>query len=57
MQLFLFKFNILTITNMKKDYQTPTMEVDKMESDAPLLLQVSGQVNATMDGTWEEENL
>ena len=41
---------------MKKNYQTPTMEVDKMESDAPLL-QVSGQVNATMDGEWQEENL
>lgn len=41
----------------KKDYQTPTMEVDKMESDAALLLQVSGQVNATMDGEWQEEDL
>ena len=42
---------------MKKDYQTPTMEVDKMESDAALLLQVSGEVNATMDGEWQEEDL
>jgi len=41
----------------RKDYQTPTMEVDEMESDEPLLLQVSGQVNATMEGEWDEEDL
>ena len=41
---------------MKKHYQTPTMEVDKMESDAPLL-QVSTQrpSNSVDDYTWNTE--
>jgi len=42
----------------RKDYQKPTMQVVKLQHQAHLLqASVSGQVNATMDSTWEEENL
>ena len=40
----------------KKDYQTPTMQVVKLQHQTHLL-QASAQVNATMNSTWEEENL
>lgn len=40
----------------RKDYQKPTMQVVKLQQQAHLL-QASGQVNATMNGTWEEEYL
>ena len=42
----------------KKDYQTPTMQVVKLQQQAHLLqASVNGQVNATMDSTWEEEDI
>jgi len=40
----------------KKVYQTPTMQVVKLQHQSHLL-QASGQVNATMDSTWEEEDI
>ena len=42
----------------KKDYQTPTMNIVQLQHQAHLLQSsVSGQVNATMDSTWEEEDI
>ena len=40
----------------KKVYQTPTMQVVKLQHQAHLL-QASGQVQATMNSTWEEEDI
>ena len=40
----------------KKNYQTPTMEVVKMQQQTHLL-QASGEVNATMNDEWVEEDL
>lgn len=40
----------------KKDYQKPTMKVVKLQHHAHLL-QASGEVNATMNSTWEEEDI
>ena len=40
----------------RKDYQTPTMQVVMLQHQTHLL-QASAQVNATMNGTWEEEYL
>ena len=40
----------------KKNYQTPTMQVVKLQQQQHLL-QASAQVNATMNSTWEEEDL
>ena len=40
----------------KKVYLTPTMQVVKLQHQAHLL-QASGQVNATMNSTWEEEDI
>ena len=40
----------------KKDYQRPTMQVVMLQHQAHLL-QASGQVNATMNSTWVEENI
>ena len=42
----------------RKDYQTPTMQVVMLQHQAHLLQDsVSGQVNATMNSTWEEEDI
>jgi hypothetical protein len=42
----------------KKDYQKPTMQVVKLQQQQHLLqASASGQVNATMDSTWEEEDI
>ena len=42
----------------KKDYQKPTMQVVKLQHQAHLLqASVSGQVNAAMESTWEEEDI
>ena len=42
----------------KKDYQKPTMQVVKLQQQAHLLqASVNGQVNATMESTWEEEDI
>jgi len=42
----------------KKVYQTPTMQVVKLQHQAHLLqASVNGQVNATMNSTWEEEDI
>ncbi len=40
----------------KKDYQKPTMKVVKLHQRTHLL-QASGQVSATMNGTFEEETV
>jgi len=40
----------------KKQYQKPTMKVVKLQQQTHLL-QASGQVNATMDNEWEEEDI
>ena len=40
----------------RKDYQKPTMHVVKLQHQAHLL-QASAQVNATMNSTWEEEDI
>ena len=39
----------------KKFYQKPTMKVVKLQQRAQLL--AGSQVNATMKGTWEEEDI
>ena len=42
----------------KKDYLKPTMQVVKLQHQAHLLqASVSGQVNATMNSEWEEEDI
>ncbi len=44
----------------KKDYQKPTMKVVKLHHRTLLLQasrQASGQVSATMNGTFEEETV
>ena len=43
----------------KKEYERPTMQVVKLKQQ-PQLLQASvnsGDVNATMNGTWTEEDI
>jgi len=56
--IFYNNFNSIQKTMKRKDYQKPTMQVVKLQHQAHLLqASVSGQVNATMDSTWEEENL
>lgn len=40
----------------KKEYERPTTQVVQLKQQA-YLLQASGQVNATMNGTWEEEDI
>ncbi len=40
----------------KKDYQRPTMQVVKLQQQQHLL-QASGEVNATMNSTWVEEDI
>ena len=40
----------------KKEYERPTMQVVKLEQQ-PQLLAGSEQVNATMNGTWTEEDI
>ncbi len=40
----------------KKLYEKPTMQVVKLKHQTHLL-QASGQVDATMDGTWTEEDI
>ena len=43
----------------KKEYEKPSLEVVVLKQQ-PTLLQSSvnsGDVNATMDGTWQEEDL
>ena len=39
----------------RKDYQKPMMEVIECEQEVQLL-QASGQVRATVNSTWEEDN-
>ena len=40
----------------KKEYERPTMQVVQLKQQ-PQLLAGSEQVNATMDGTWTEEDI
>ena len=39
----------------KKEYEKPMMQVVQLQQRT-MLLQASGQVDATMDGEWEEED-
>ena len=39
----------------KKEYERPTMQVVQLKQTG--MLMTSGQVDATMDGTWTEENI
>jgi hypothetical protein len=39
----------------RKKYERPTMDVVEVKQQAQLL--AGSQVNATMNGTWEEENI
>ena len=42
----------------RKNYKRPTMQVVKLQHQAHLLqASVNGQVNATMESTWEEEDI
>ena len=42
----------------RKNYERPTMQVVKLQHQAHLLqASVNGQVNATMESTWEEEDI
>ncbi len=41
---------------IRKDYQTPTMKVVKLHHRTHLL-QASGEVQATMNGTFTEETI
>ena len=45
------------MTTKKKPYEKPSMQVFELKQQ-PQLLQasVNGDVNATMDGTWTEED-
>jgi len=42
---------------MKKMYQKPTMTVVKVQASSMLMQSVRGDVNATMNTTWEEEDI
>ena len=39
----------------RKKYERPTMDVVELKQTG--MLMTSGQVNATMNGTWEEEDI
>ena len=42
----------------RKDYQLPTMEIVEIQQQAQLPADSgSGEVNATMDNEWEEEDI
>jgi len=44
----------------RKDYMEPTIRIVKLQHRTALLQasrQASGKVNATMNGTWEEETI
>lgn len=41
----------------RKDYLKPTMQVVKLQQQARLLVGSGQEVQATMNGTWEEENI
>ena len=42
----------------KKDYQRPTMEVVKLQHQCDILAgSAQGEVTATMNSTWEEEDI
>ena len=40
----------------KREYEKPSMKVFELRQQ-PQLLQASAQVDATMTGTWTEENI
>ena len=44
------------MTTQKKQYEKPSMKVFELKQQ-PQLLQASGSVSATMDGTWTEEDI
>ena len=49
--------NLKQKTSMKrKKYERATMQVVELQQRTPLL-QASGQVQATMDGEWEESDI
>jgi len=42
----------------KKEYERPAMQVVQLKQQPQLLAgSVTGNVNATMNGTWEEEEI
>ena len=43
------------MTTKKRLYEKPTMKVVKLQHTG--MLMTSGQVQATMDGKWEEEDI
>ena len=43
------------MTTKKKFYEKPTMKVVKLQHTG--MLMASGQVSATMNGEWEEEDI
>jgi len=50
--------NTIKIKQMKKIYEKPSMEVFKLKQTGMLMSSVnSGDVNATMDGTFGEEDV
>ena len=44
------------MTTKKKKYEKPSMKVFELKQQ-PQLLAGSAQVDATMNGTWQEENI
>ena len=44
------------MTTKKREYEKPSMQVFELRQQ-PQLLQASASVDATMDGTWTEENI
>ena len=46
------------MTTMKKPYEKPSMQVFDLKQQPQLLAgSVTGDVNATMSGDWEEETI
>ena len=46
------------MTTPKKQYEKPSMQVFELKQQPQLLAgSVTGNVNATMNGTWEEEEI
>jgi len=41
----------------QKDYQKPTMQVVKLQQQSVICSSPGGQVDATMDDTWTEQDI
>ena len=46
----------MTTNQVKRKYEKPSVKVYELKQ-RPVLLQASGQIDATMTGTWEEETI